>query len=278
MSVRYASTRLTFKRDVIEPLSDDASFEVETPEGLFRFTKAEFHREFPGVAGSVPYRESGTYDFAKPPRRARPYMVTVAPVAEPRPRHASSMLHGNEPVHRDGAPVGRTVHDFWRWSASDLLSNVWRGVLAEYLVAVALGADGRPRREWVAWDLTTPDGIRVEVKSAAYVQSWHQQRPSPIRFGVGETAGWDPDTAQTSKERKRQADVYVFALLFELDRQVVDPLDVDHWRFIVVACADLNECLNEATDVSLKRLKTVPHREVSFDGVAEAVGSAAGRN
>ncbi len=40
------------------------------------------------------------------------------------------------------------------------------------------------RAEWDAVDLTTPDGIRIEVKSAAYIQSWHQVRESTISFRV----------------------------------------------------------------------------------------------
>jgi hypothetical protein len=40
--------------------------------------------------------------------------------------------------------VGLTVADFWGWSRSDLLDNTERGVLAELIVAAALGipADG----------------------------------------------------------------------------------------------------------------------------------------
>jgi hypothetical protein len=29
--------------------------------------------------------------------------------------------------------------DFWRWSASDLLSNATRGILAEFIVGTAIG-------------------------------------------------------------------------------------------------------------------------------------------
>ena len=55
----------------------------------------------------------------------------------------------------DDAPVGHsmTVLDFWRWSASDLLSNTMRGIVAEYIVAKALGLTDQPREEWRAYDL-----------------------------------------------------------------------------------------------------------------------------
>lgn len=59
--------------------------------------------------------------------------------------------------------------DFWRWAYSDFLSNTLRGVLAEYIVASALGCTEAPRREWHAYDLVTAGGIRVEAKSAAYL-------------------------------------------------------------------------------------------------------------
>ena len=54
---------------------------------------------------------------------------------------------------------------FWQWSNSDLLSNVTRGVLAEYIVARALGiGESDIRDEWAAYDLCTSDCIKIEVK------------------------------------------------------------------------------------------------------------------
>ena len=54
---------------------------------------------------------------------------------------------GNEPF-RDGAQkLDGTLLDFWRWSASDLTNNALRGVLAEYIVALALGLTKSTRVE-----------------------------------------------------------------------------------------------------------------------------------
>ena len=57
---------------------------------------------------------------------------------------------------RSRLPVGPTVADFWGWSLSDLLDNTERGVLAEFILAAALGiaVDGL-REGWAAWELTT---------------------------------------------------------------------------------------------------------------------------
>ncbi|MEZ4495144.1 MAG: hypothetical protein R3C29_17745 [Dehalococcoidia bacterium] len=117
-------------------------------------------------------------------------------------------LCGTEPIGHVG-----TVLDFWRWSSSDFLSNATRGILAEFIVARALGDPSPVRKEWDAYDVTTPEGIRVEVKSAAYIQSWHQEKPSQISFGIAPTMAWDAETNAWGTERKRQPDVHVFALL-----------------------------------------------------------------
>ena len=46
-----------------------------------------------------------------------------------------------------------------------------RGVLAEYLVACALGVDtSGVREEWASFELVTPEGLNIELMSAAYVK------------------------------------------------------------------------------------------------------------
>jgi hypothetical protein len=98
---------------------------------------------------------------------------------------------GTERFHRNGAQLGFDLLNFWQWSSSDLVNNVLRGRLAEYIVAQDLSVAGGTRTEWDAYDLQTKSGIKVEVKSAAYLQSWKQSRASSIRFGVQPTRGWD---------------------------------------------------------------------------------------
>jgi len=65
--------------------------------------------------------------------------------------------------------------------------------------------------EWDSFDLTTPAGLKIEVKSAAYIQSWPQKKLSMIIFQIRKTRSWDEQTNIQSMESKRQADVYVFA-------------------------------------------------------------------
>jgi hypothetical protein len=73
---RYSFSRLCFKRDVIEPLSEDARFEVVTPVGVFRMTKRQFHDDFPALLHTVSYRDRGIYHFPQVPHRALKYLVT----------------------------------------------------------------------------------------------------------------------------------------------------------------------------------------------------------
>lgn len=71
----YSATHLEFRRDTIEPLQDDATFEIETPAGTFRFSKAEFHQHFPEIVSSVSYRDLGLYHYPMIPYKAFRFLV-----------------------------------------------------------------------------------------------------------------------------------------------------------------------------------------------------------
>lgn len=72
----YSATRLLFKAAVIEPLLDDESFRVITPDGTFQFTKAEFYAAFPKLVLTASYRVNGIYHFPKIPSAALPFRVS----------------------------------------------------------------------------------------------------------------------------------------------------------------------------------------------------------
>lgn len=74
-SAEYRASRLTFKRDVIEALSDDDLFRVVTPLGTFRMTKREFYAAFPKVPLTRSYRHAGTYNYPTVPKAAEPFRV-----------------------------------------------------------------------------------------------------------------------------------------------------------------------------------------------------------
>ena len=179
---------------------------------------------------------------------------------------------GAEPFHQNGQPSPQSVLDFWRWSASDLLSNATRGVLAEYIVGLALDCVGNgTRREWDAADLLTRGHVRVEVKSAAYLQTWAQQRPSKIVFGINPTTGWDSASNTISEVRRRQSDVYVFAVLEHQAKSSVDPLNLDQWVFHVLSTTALNAAVPTQKTISLGRLLSLEPRTAAFAELNMAV-------
>jgi len=178
---------------------------------------------------------------------------------------------------RDGKrDLGFDLQSFWQWSASDLVSNATRGIVAEYIVAQALsiGNEG-VRDEWAAYDLKTPTRIKVEVKSAAYIQSWHQKKFSTISFLTPKTRAWDPDTNLQAPEAKRHADVYVFALLAHKDKSNIDPLDVSQWEFYVIPTVVLDERTRSQHPITLSTLQGLSDDPVRYDNLAMAVKDAA---
>lgn len=192
------------------------------------------------------------------------------------PRLVTIAKSGSEPIHDQGKPIGTTLLDFWRWSTSDLVSNATRGVLAEFLIARALGIPlDQPREEWAAWDLTTPEGIKVEVKSAAYIQSWCQQQLSKITFNTPKTRAWDAATNRQSQESRRQADVYVFALLAHQDKASIDPLDLSQWQFFVLPTSTLDARTRSQHSITLASLLKLHGPGISIEQLRKATQEAA---
>jgi hypothetical protein len=169
----------------------------------------------------------------------------------------ASRKTGNESFTNNKKTLGFSVEDFWKWSVSDLLSNATRGRLAEFIVATALGINVKKqiRDEWSAWDLTTPKGIKVEVKSAAYIQSWHQKESSKISFLVPKTRAWDADTNKQADYAERHADVYVLALLEEEDVTKIDPMKIEQWSFFVIPTYIFNERERSQHSITLPSLE-----------------------
>lgn len=190
-------------------------------------------------------------------------------------RIAAKRKSGSEQFHGDGVSRDFDLLSFWQWSTSDLVSNATRGKLAEYIVARALGlGTSGVRDEWAVYDLETPEGIKVEVKSAAYLQSWHQRQFSPIVFRTPATRAWDAETSILDVEAKRQADVYVFAVLTTQCKDTIDPMDLDQWRFFVVPTTALNSRTRSQHSITLKSLQELAGDWVELDDLAERVRKA----
>ena len=183
---------------------------------------------------------------------------------------------GSEVFHSGNEDLGFNLLSFWQWSSSDVVSNTTRGILAEYIVGRALDCikDDDVRDEWGAYDLMTQSGVRVEVKSAAYIQSWHQSKLSKINFVVPKTFGWNRETNKLDTEKKRQADVYVFALLLHKDKKSINPLDISQWEFYVLPTKVLDQKERRQHSITLASLKKLS-ASVLFVDLYQAVEKSA---
>jgi hypothetical protein len=160
---------------------------------------------------------------------------------------------GFEFITDEGLRTNYILSDFWRWSVSDLISNATRGRFAEFIVGTALNFDPHKLRdEWGEYDLLFDDNVKIEVKSAAYIQSWHQNKKSPISFSIKPSKYWDAETGKET-DSIRHADVYVFCLLKNEDQSTIDPMKMDQWDFFVIPTCLIDKGISQ-TSLSLSSI------------------------
>lgn len=186
--------------------------------------------------------------------------------------------NGDDPFHQDGESKGFSLCDYWRWMGSDLVMNIQRGVLAEYIVAKALDAETLkwPRSPWEGNDvkLCHRDGT-IEVKSAAHVQAWHRKnsKPTPVSFNI--------DTKKYGSEgfkhgRSFYVSAFVFCVLGKPGLPLVypDPLDLSQWEFYVLMSEVLDDEVRDQKTIRLRPLRELVKRKgrkADFDGLLDAI-------
>lgn len=178
-----------------------------------------------------------------------------------------------KPLDGDERFVGldANVRDFWAFAMSNLAINNVRGYLAEFFVAKAVGASGA-RIEWDAFDVLTPEGIRVEVKSVGRLQAWSQRRLSRISFGSMMGRTWTPEDGE-SPEATLNADVYVFAIQTATNHESYDVLDVGQWEFYVVSRAAIES--TGYRSIGMATLRTLVDGPVAYPELGTAVRECA---
>jgi hypothetical protein len=169
----------------------------------------------------------------------------------------------NDHFHFGQQSLGFSVLDFWQWNQSDLIENRTRGILAEFIVKQGLGIHNPTRSEWDVFDFETADRLKIEVKSAAYIQAWRQRKLSLISFNIAPTYALLDDNAY-ALEPKRQADIYIFCLLHHQDQATINPLDLSQWTFYLVATATLNHCFPTQKTIGLNALTRIQHHRCDY--------------
>lgn len=180
----------------------------------------------------------------------------------------TTLKNPSENFKFNGQTLDFKLVDFWAWNQSDLIENRNRGILAEFLVRQALKLNFPTRLEWDAFDLVTEEGIKIEIKSAAYIQAWKQKKYSSISFDIKPTRTLLDDN-NYSTESTRQADVYIFCLLHHQDPNTINPMNLDQWTFYVTTTNSLNRTLPEQKSLSISTLETLIHEKCNYSELNE---------
>lgn len=182
-------------------------------------------------------------------------------------------LTGDEEFTLHDSSTGISVKDFWSWAYSDLLNNTQRGVMAEFLVYSSLKPESHNRKmrvNWLPFDVTSPSGRRIEVKSAAYLQSWTTDFPAQIQYDIAPKLAWDGKSYAT--EAKRNCDLFVFCLYTALTRDKFI-LDLDYWEFYVLPTSVLNNRVPNQKTISLSSLLKLEPIKTDYAGLCTIIES-----
>ena len=174
--------------------------------------------------------------------------------------------------------LDRTLLDYWAWAHSDILSNAERGKIAEYIVGCALKSKSSCRVEWDEVDIISDVGLRLEVKSSAYLQTWAQSKPSSIRFDIAPKLTWNEHTHSYDGSLARHSDVYVFCVFTSTDAANANTMDISQWDFYVLSTDILNLKVPNQKSISLSSLIKLGATKTDYIGLYAAVISAEKQN
>ena len=165
----------------------------------------------------------------------------------------------------------QTLLDYWRWAHSDIASNSERGKLAEFIVKCSVNAPSPYRVEWDAVDVIAPDGIRIEVKSSAYLQTWKCHKLSNIQFDIAPKKSWDSESNLYYETIGRNSDVYVFCLFACKNPNIANPLDLNQWEFYILSTQVLNEQIPYQKTITLHSLLKLGAVKTDYSGIQSTI-------
>ncbi|QCX38653.1 hypothetical protein FF125_09490 [Aureibaculum algae] len=177
---------------------------------------------------------------------------------------------GTENFKFDNETLNFKLNDFWIWNQSNLIENRTRGILAEFIVKKALDIKEGVRIEWDCYDLITENGIKIEIKSAAYIQSWKQKKYSTIQFGIAQSVG-DPLHVEYDGNIKRWSDFYIFCVLNNKDQETLNPIDLNQWSFYVLKTEVLNDKIPTQKTIGLNSLLRLNPIKCNFNELKSVI-------
>ena len=192
------------------------------------------------------------------------------------------MYNGDERLVHNGKYLSNTMLDFWKWAYSDILHNMQRGTFAEFIVKCALENIGIHTNEEQAsikpYDLNGPiilssgKPARIEVKSAAFVQTWDIKHPDRANYSIA-PAKMPDETGDYPylSGRQRNNDIYVFTLYTATNRRE-NILDLSWWEFYILPTyfIESDKKLVLQKTISLKTVKKLCP-VLSFEQLGDAI-------
>ncbi len=173
---------------------------------------------------------------------------------------------GNEPFLVGGKGIDLTMNDFWRWSYSDLNNNALLSMLAKFIVASSLEITSNG----TTCCLISKDGYKIEVKSAAYIQTLDAECPDHVSFSIapikqsGRMADEELDFIQQS------SDVSIFCI-YKAQTSDETPLDLDLWDFYVLQTKTLRNKKPALKTITLPSLMQMEPVWCDYYGIGDAI-------
>lgn len=189
------------------------------------------------------------------------------------------MYDGSEKLMYGDTETGCTILDFWSWAYSDIIRNVNRGAFAEFIVKSAMEysqSGFTPPRAYFrvsmdAYDLLSPDGIRVEVKSSAYIQALEDDHLARISFRIAPAKNLDEHGNYSEASLyARHSDVYVFCV-WTAKSCKQNILDLSLWDFYVISTRTLDEMVPGQKTITFNSLLALHPEKVGFFELGAAI-------
>lgn len=198
------------------------------------------------------------------------------------------MYSGEERLINNGQEMPFSLLNFWQWGYSNLLHNMQRGKLAEYIVMSALEQDGISTKTSTdeatgidPWDINGPvipslnRASHIEVKSAAFIQLWGKVKyPERSNFTIRPAVMPVKRDYPAGASKQRNNDVYVFTVYTATDKEI-NILDLSYWEFYVLPTYRLeaDERLCNQKTISLKSVKKLCG-PIKYDQLCDAIKDA----
>ena len=120
------------------------------------------------------------------------------------------------------------------------------------------------RTDWTPYDLTSPSGRRIEVKSAAYLQSWTEDYFSHIIFDIAPKRAWNPQTGY-SPER----------CLYTARSREQSIRNLDLWEFYVLPTSVLDQQKPNQKSIALNSLLSLEPIKTNFQDLGNIIETIA---